>query len=349
MRPESAHQPPDPVAGPADVLVDNYLALMDDSVVAILPHALRITAELEVADALAGGPRPVGELATLVGADPGSLYRLLRALAGVGFFVESADRTFGLTDRGDRLRSDGPRSLRESLLNLDSCRTWHAGADSIRSGGPVFPRLLGGTFFDHKDTGTAANLAFLRRMRERAARLYPAVVDAVDWAATSVLMDVGGGDGYLLTRILRRAPHLAGVLFDRPAAIEVVQGSDELGAVADRCRLVGGNFFDSLPGGADTHLMCSVLHDWTDEEATSILRTSRGALRAGGRVLVVEMVLPAGDPRHPGSWSDLGMMILTGGRERTEAELAGLLAGAGFGPPTVTPVAGSFFSVLEAR
>jgi hypothetical protein len=339
------HQP-DPLGDP---VVADYLALMDDSAVAVLPHALRIASELGVPAALAGGPATVDVLGGWLDAAPQSLYRLLRALTSVGFLTESPTRTFALTSLGTRLLPGDGAGVAESVHNLESCRAWHDGAASIRSGGAVFASVHGDNFFAHKDTSLDAGRAFLRRMRERASRLYPRIAEAIDWRPTSVVMDIGGGDASVLTRILRHAPHLTGVLFDRTPVIEAVKEAGTPELLPDRLNLSVGDFFETVMPGADTHLLCSVLHDWTDDEAVAILRNSRRALSAGGRLLIVEMVVPDGDEPHPSKWSDLGMMILTGGRERTLMEFTGLLTRAGYGLSATYGVPGSFFSVLEAN
>jgi SAM-dependent methyltransferase len=330
-------------------LLDDFLALVDDSCVAVLPHVLRIAAELDVAGVLATGPRTVEEIAHAVGADPDLLYRLVRALASVGMLSEEAPRCFRLTGSGHRLRADVAGSVRQSVLNVDSQLAWLRGLETVRAGRPAFDRALGDRFFAHKDGDADANRSFLHRMRERAGRLYPRFATATDWRQCGTVMDVGGGDGYQLERILRHAPHLDGVLFDRPAVVEAVRQAGNLAPFGDRYRLAGGDFFAALTEGADTHLLCSVLHDWTDDEAVAILRNSRSALLPGGRLMVVEMLVPPGDRWHPSKWSDLGMMVLTGGRERTATEFEELLGRADFTLSAVRAVPDSPFSVLEAK
>ncbi len=327
-----------------DVVAD-YLGLMDDSAVAILPHALRIVDELGVPAALADGPCSLECLAGVASADPDRLRRLLRALTSVGFFSEDDDG-INLTALGRRLLPSHPAGVAESLHNLESFRAWHEGAAAVRSGRASFDDVYGADFFEHKDVEVAANRAFQQRMHERAERLYPRMAEAVDWRRSTTVMDLGGGGGHVLARVLERAPHVSGVVLDRPAVIAVTE--QRRGDLPARVSLVAGNFFDAVPPGADTHLLCSVLHDWTDDQVVEILRASSRGLPPAGRVLIVEMLVPDDDGSHPSKWSDLGMMILTGGRERTLAEFARLLDRAGFGVPSVHVVPDSAFSVLEA-
>jgi hypothetical protein len=330
----------DPIS---DALVEEYLQLVDDSCIAILPHALRILTELDVPAALADGPMEVARLSTMVGADAGSLYRLLRAMATVGFVTEAPAQRFALTARGRRLLPGTAGSLHHSIGNLESQSAWIEGAKTIRSGKAAFADAHGASFFAHKEQDGDANHDFTQRMRERAGRCYANVAELVDWSTSTVVLDIGGSDGFLLHRILTAAAHLRGVLFDRPSVAAPAPAG-----LNGRWQCVAGDFFERVPPGADTHLLGSVLHDWDDDLATTILRNSRAALTPGGRLLMVEMVVPTTGEWHASKWSDVGMMILTGGRERTEPEFRALLARVGYVLTAVTPVPGSAFSVLEA-
>jgi hypothetical protein len=160
------------------------------------------------------------------------------------------------------------------------------------------------------------------------------------------VLDVGGGDGFLLDQVLRHSPQVSGVLFDRPTVIDSVALD---GRLDGRIRLEAGDFFDKIPPGADTHLICSVLHDWDDCGVVTILSRSRAAINSGGRLLIVEMLRPEGNTWHPSKWSDLGMLVLTGGRERSEVEFRELLSRSGYVVSSVRDVPGSYFSLIEAR
>ncbi|MEU8759637.1 AMP-binding protein [Streptomyces sp. NPDC048659] len=333
-----------------DPIVRDYLTLVDDSMVAVLPHALRIAVELGVADVLDPAcPLPVAKTAELIDADPDALGRLLAALTAAGFFAGDREGGFRLTALGARLRRDHPDSLSASLVNAESPLAWLRATDTFRTGTASFGDGADndgdGGFFGVKNSRRGENLAFLRRMRERTGRLYRQAAGAVDWSDARVIMDIGGADGFLLGEILAVAPHADGVLFDRPSVIEEVN----LRGGVPGCRPVAGDFFASVPTGADTHLLCSVLHDWTDAQAVDILRSSRRALPAGGRLLVIEMLVPEDGAGHVSHWSDLGMMVLTGGRERDRAGFRRILEAAGYELHRVLPIPGSPFSVIEAR
>ena len=335
---------------PADAIIEDYLSLVDDSMVAVLPHALRIMVELGVADVLdTDRATPVKVVATAVDADPDALARLLRALASVGFLIEECEDCFCLTPLGTRLRHDVENGLHASLANAESQLAWLRATDTLRNGLPAFNLRLGQDFFGAKEADRGANLAFLGRMRERTGRLYRQVSQAVDWRPSQVILDIGGADGFLLGEILGVAQHAKGILFDRRQVIdELESGGGRLGPAVERCRMVAGDFFEAVPDGADTHLLCSVIHDWPDDQARLILASSLAALAPGGHLLIVEMLVPPGTAHHPSRWSDLGMMVLTGGRERTLAEFDRLLDSAGYSLRGVSPIPGSSFSVIEA-
>jgi SAM-dependent methyltransferase len=161
-------------------------------------------------------------------------------------------------------------------------------------------------------------------------------------------MDIGGGTGTVISAILQAQPQLSGVLFDRRSVIDLAAHDTPLAPVRDRCTLVTGDFFDELPQGADVHVLGSVLHDWDDEKAADILRASLRALPPGGRILVCELLVPEATEPHPARWSDLGMLVLLGGRERTLSEFDKLFAAAGLVRTRVLPVGESSFSLIEA-
>lgn len=333
----------------ARAIVEDYLRFCDDSAVGILPYALAIAARLGVADLVHGGTTGLDDLAGALRTDPDSLRRLLRALVTCGLLEERPRGCFALTRLGDVLRSDSPRSQRARLSNLDSYRAWLAAADAMEVGRPAFERTFSATFFGHKEADPEAGRQFDRRMRERSTCLYVDVLARHDWSGSRRVMDVGGGTGTVLAAVLEAAPHLHGILFDRRQVLERVRWHGPLGRVAARCACVAGDFFHALPAGADTHLMCSVLHDWDDERAALILRNSARALRPGGRLLVCELVVPDPSRWHPGTWSDLGMMVVLGGRERTRHEFARLLDAAGFELVSVAEPDNAAFSLLDAR
>jgi hypothetical protein len=313
---------------------------------------LYVVARLGVADVLAQGPRTGAELAAAVGADPDLLTRALRGLMLEEVLAEEEGGRFALTELGHCLRADAPGSMQGPVLARGEVY-YQAAAGAlaaVRHGGTAFEHVHGDRFFDHLRRHPEREAAFQASMAGRSEQEAGDVVAAYDFGGIGRLVDVGGGHGVLLGAILRSTPDLHAVLVDQPAVIE--EGRRHLAAegVADRCRLVGGDFFAEVPAGADAYLLSRVLHDWTDDDARRVLATCRSAMGPGSRLLVVEAILPERAADQPAVIRmDLYMLVLLGARERTEAQFRRLLADAGFEVRRVVPtrsVAG--LSVIEA-
>lgn len=312
-------------------------------------QSLYVAARLGVADLLREGPKPVEELARETGAETAALYRVLRLLASTGVFAEEGERAFGLSPLAEKLLS-GPGSMRAMALHLlegPSWRAWGELTHSVRTGATAFPEANGAEVFPFYLAHPESAAPFNEAMTEFSAMVGEAVVRAYDFSPYRVVADIGGGHGQLLASILKASPQSAGVLFDQP---EVVGGGREhlssLG-LGDRVRVEGGNFFEAVPGGADAYVLKFIIHDWDEERALTILRNVHRAAPEGARLLLVEGVVPEGDAPSLSKLMDVHMMVMTGGRERTEAEYADLLARAGFRLARVVPTESSM-SVIEA-
>ncbi|NIS65070.1 MAG: methyltransferase, partial [Gemmatimonadales bacterium] len=259
-------------------------------------QAIYVAAEIGIADLLAGGPRTADELAWETGAHGASLYRVLRALASIDVFREDEAGRFSLTPVGKLLASDAPGSKRSlaRMAGAEFYRSWGGLLSSVETGAAAFDKVFGTPFFHYM----SANPDRWRIYDDAMTGIHDSetvpVLDAYDFAPFRTIVDVGGGNGLALAAVLRRHPMARGVLFDLPPvaerAREVVGGCD----VSDRCDFVGGDFFDSVPSSGDAYLLRHVIHDWDDGEAVAILRNCRDAMRRGGKVLVVETVIPSG-------------------------------------------------------
>src|SRR5436190_2026355 len=289
---------------------------------ALTTRALAVVAELGIADALAGGPRPVAELADETGSDADSLRRFLRALASDGVFAEESPGVFGNTAASERLRRGGGWDDFAILFG----GIWHrtAGELDARTGEPTFPRIFGADFWswlaEHRDERAAFDRAMAQGKERRVEQLAE-----LDWRGDETVVDVGGGNGSLLVDLLARHPGLRGIVFDLPET-----NVDEA-SLGDRCTFVAGSFFERVPAG-DVYILSTILHDWDDEHAATILRTIHAAAPADARVLIIDSVVPAGNEPDGAKWLDLLMLALFAGRERDEAQWKALLAGAGFEP-----------------
>lgn len=311
-------------------------------------QALHVACTLGIADLLKDGPRSVGDLADATRTDVSALFRLLRALAGVGVFSETADG-FELTPLAECLRSDRADSVHGWAMHVGQpyyWETWGHLIDSVRTGEPAFPALYGTTPWDYREAHPEANAIFNAAMTELAVGVVDAVVESYDFSPFAVLVDVGGGEGTLLAGLLLANPSMRGILFDRSHVVESGGALLERAGVAERCEVVGGSFFDAVPAGADAYLLKSIVHDWEDALAITILRACREAIAADGKLLVVERVIRPGNDPDPAKYSDLNMLVMLGGRERTAEDFGKLYSQAGFQLTRVIPTP-SGFCIIE--
>jgi SAM-dependent methyltransferase len=315
-----------------------------------LSQAIYVAAKLELADLLTSGPRPVGDLAKACGADRSCLYRLLRALASVEMFAQTESGAFANTPLSERLRSDLPDSqwALAVMAGEESYRAWGELLHTVRTGETAFDKAVGRPIFEHLSENPGQAAIFDRAMTGVHGRETEPMIDAYDFSAIGALCDIGGGNGGVLAAILTRHVQLKGILFDLPHVVERAEKNLAATGAADRCQVISGNFFDSIPAGADAYLMRHVLHDWDDDNAVLILQNCRQVLPPDGRVLVVESIVPAGNEPSFSKLLDLAMMALPGGQERTEDEYRELFETAGLTLHQVTPTTGGV-EVIEAR
>ncbi|MGI8550738.1 MAG: methyltransferase [Dehalococcoidia bacterium] len=317
-------------------------------------QVVHVAAQLGLADFLANGPQRVEQLAVATGTHAPSLARLLRMLAALGVVAEETDGSIRLTPLGTPLRSGVPGSVRDRVLFLVGEWFWRSWGDllySVRTGKPAFDHVFGVSNFEYWDlnpeAGAIHDASFTAMARSTTAPL----VAAYDFAQFRTVADIGGSEGPLLAAILKANPSVRGILFDLP---HVVAGADSVLAgagVADRCMVVGGDFFTAVPTGADAYILKYIIHDWDDERAVAILAQCRAAMAPWTTLLLIDQVLPerleAAASAVPAARLDLQMLVLTpGGRERTESEFRRLLEKAGLELRRVIPTQSPFF-ILE--
>lgn len=319
--------------------------------------AVGTVARLGVADALAAGSLELEDLAETVGADPRSLGRVLRALDDTGLFTRDGDRV-GLAPLGELLRSDVPGSARRAAEVSTQEWRWRAYGHlthSVVTGEPAFRLAHGVGLWEFLAREPDAAAVFNASMDRVAAANAAALVRDVDLSGIRRLIDVGGGHGVITRAVLEAVPAASAVIVDLPGVAEGARERMMEAGLADRCEVVEGDFFEAVPAGGDTHLLSWILHDWDDHAAARVLANCRSALAPGGRLLIVEMVVPGpGDPPDPVldhlvKVADLEMLVTVGGRERTEAEYRDLLEDAGFALARIVPLGGLPWSVIEAR
>ena len=295
-------------------------------------QALYAAAALGVADQLLAGPAAAEVLAERTGAHPPSLHRLLRTLAGVGVFTEPEPGVFALTPLGQTLTSSQPGSMRD--LAIMFMETHYAPfaelIHAVRTGRPAAEHYYGEPFFAWLSHHPEQASRFTAAMANLTSGFKTAAIASLPLDDTRTIVDVGGADGTVLATILAAHPHMRGVLFDLPHVITSAPETLARHGVDDRVDCVGGDFFESVPAGADAYLVSVVLHNWPDQQAQRILANIAAAGGSGARLLMIEFVVPPGDTPHLSKMSDLNMLAMLDGKERTETEWRELLTAADF-------------------
>src|SRR5262245_11810303 len=315
-------------------------------------RVLCAAARLGVADALKEGERSVQEIAGSCAAEPASLHRLLRTLAAMGVVTQSEPDRFVLTELGEPLIKDLPSSvwpavifwadwLADNWASLTECVRTGKSAASLRpeimkrwqedpEGPEIFPTVMG--------TSPAES--------------YQPIARSWDFSNARVVADLGGGGGAMIEAILATYPRVRGMLVDLPSSIDAAKPRFSSTQIAPRLQLVAADLSKEVPNGADVHVLKHVLHGYADDAAVQILRGCRASLPDDGHILIVEFVLPdvieyADADLEKRLLSDLNMLAVTGGKERSISEWRTLMARAGLRCNRVIPVSGDLVSVIE--
>src|SRR5260370_1097087 len=314
-----------------------------------ISRCIYLACKVGIADLVKNESKTAAELAAVTGTDGFSLVRVMRALASVGVFSQDAEGRFAITALSETLRSDIRGSLRAfamTELGEEHYPAWGELLHSVRTGEIAFDHAFGMPvwefFAKHPDNARIFNDA----MSGMTAQANEAILSQYDFAGINTLVDIGGGHGGLITSILQRYPAMNGILFDSPQVIEGAKAPVDASGVGDRCRLVAGNFFESVPEGGNAHILKWIIHDWNDDQSVAILKNCHRALPENGKLILVEAVVPASNEPHFSKFIDLNMLVMTGGRERTEEEFRALYKTAGFRLTRVVPT-DSPFSVIE--
>lgn len=290
-------------------------------------RVVHVAAKLGLADRLKEGPLAADALAAEVEADPSCLYRLLRCLAGLGVLRQDEEERFHLTPVSELLLSDAPDSLRylAMMYGEEQFRAWEDLHYSVKTGKTAFEHVFRQPFFEYYASHPEAAEIRNRGLAAASRLLIRSVVEACDFSRYKTVVDIGGGSGELLSEILKAYPKLQGVLFELPETVGRARRCLEANGVLDRCELLGGDFFFCVPEDGDAYVLAHIIHDWNDEDSVKILRNCREAMNARSRLYIVEKVIPPANVAHLSKLDDVNMMVLTGGRERTEQEYRSLL------------------------
>jgi hypothetical protein len=316
-------------------------------------HALGLAAELRLADLIRDDVRDSAELARETGTHEPSLRRLLRMLAAVGITTEPSPDRFGLTELGAQLRSDSPDSLysfTRFFCHESHFRAWLGLGHSVRTGEAAWEHVFGTTIYSSFGEDPELGALFNRATGQESRISAELVAAAYDFADVTTVVDVGGGDGALLKAVLMANPHLTGIVFDSPSCVARAETVLTEAGVADRCEVVGADFFTAIPAEGDLYIIKSDIQDWDDDAARIVLRSCRKYLPGTARLLIVGSVLPeTASPGEPVVFlTDMNMLVSSGGQVRTEREFRALFADSGFAVRSVGIGAAGPLSIIEA-
>ncbi len=318
----------------------------------MISAALYPVTKLGIAELLADGPKSIAQLAEETGANQDGLYRVLRALACVGLFAENPTRTFALTPASNLLRSDVTGNLRDLvawMTNEFHFRTWGDMMHSVLTGRPSVEKVYGKVCFEAFQDLPETNVEFNNAMTNISAMTIPTILEHYDFSGIGTLVDLGGGHGLLISQILKHYPEMKGMLFDLPHVLEGAKSRIQRLGLTSRLDTCPCNFFESVPAGGDAYIMQHILHDWTDEQCSVILKHVHKALagKKHGKLIVLDSLVNTDGHFDFTKWKDLEMLLLPGGRERTEEEFRTLLGNAGFKITRTIPLP-SMVSIIEA-
>jgi O-methyltransferase domain/Dimerisation domain len=309
-----------------------------------IARSIYLAAELGLADHVNNTPKSISTLATETETDSKSLYRLMRALASVGIFTEVSDQRFALTPLAETLQTDAPDSLRYAAMSQmgnEHSLGWSNGLVSLKTGKVAFDAAAGMSVWDYYAQHPEEANAFSQFNSNLGDTTSQAVIPSYDFSQFKMIVDVGGAQGSLLRAILQAHPMLKGILLDLPEVIAKARFD------STNIRPIAGNFFESVPTGGDAYLLRWILHDWNDQKAATILRNCHQSMPDTAKLLLFEGILPPGNEPSPLKFFDTVMLMMTGGRERTEEEYRSLLRSNGFELTQVIPTP-SLVSILEA-
>jgi len=327
--------------------------LLELIAIRLISESIYVAAALGLADLLADGPKNVEELAKTTGVGASSLRRVMRALVTFDVFAQDSDGRFAMAPTGEFLKRETEGSLHSAALFFGGERG--AKVDElflhcVKTGDTAWKTISGGNWISWLQSNSEWNSLFNMMMTAFSTLHLTGVLEAYDFSYASRIVDVGGGHGKIISEILKRYPRTHGVLFDLPHALEGGRKTIAQAGLTDRCEVVSGDFFVSVPSGADVYVLSRVIHDWNDEKAIAILKVVRKAIAPTGRLILLEVMLRPGQTKVYPVLSDLNMLVRTGGCERTEEEYRTLYDSAGFAlTRTVATIAPTGTTVIEGR
>jgi hypothetical protein len=314
-------------------VLNNVINLLSCTAVGFMKsQAVFAAAKLGIADLLKDGSKSTENLAKITGSHNESLYRLLRALASIGVFAETGNRTFANTQMSTMLCSDISISLRPYFLLIGDKSWWYSWGDlffSVKTGKCAFENIFNTGYTEYLKDNPEINQIFNDCMTNVSETNNSAIIRNYDFSVYYEVIDVGGGHGSLLASILKSNPGIKGILFEQPHVVEAFNGFDT--EIKNRCQSISGDFFEEIPRGGDVYILKQIIHDWNDEFSIRILENCRKSMKMNSRLLVIDAVINDSSEQSVNKFFDLHMLVTaSGGKERTKPEFQKILNSAGF-------------------
>jgi hypothetical protein len=314
-------------------------------------RAVFVIAKLGIPDLLHTGPKTADELASATETHAASLFRVLRALVSVGVLHSDNENRFSNTPVSETLTTDAPGSLRWftiSELGQEHYPAWGNLMHSVRTGEIAFDNFYGADVWAYFKDNPEDAAVFNNSMSGMTAVVNETLRSLYDFSKFKTVVDIGGGHGGLITEILQSSRNAKGILFDAPEVISGARDRLESAGISDRCEAIAGDFFKAVPAGGDAYVLKWIIHDWNDEQATTILKNCRAQMGPDARLIIVDCVVPETAEPHFSKFIDLNMLVMTGGKERTAKEFEQLLTASGFQVLQVIPT-DQPTSIIEAQ
>jgi hypothetical protein len=331
-------------------MVPANVAVFEKSQAFWIAKAIGVTCELNISDKLISGPMKIEEIALATNTNPHALYRLMRALAGEGVFKESKGRVFSNTRLSKGL-TKGRGSMKYMIRHQFNETNWKIIGNlgqSILTGKSAAREIFGTDAFSHLEKNPEKNELYNKAMTNTSALSSAAFLAAYSFKNCKFIVDVGGGEGYLLSMILNKYKHMNGIVYDLPHVVKAADQNFRKFGVGERAILEAGNFFNTVPAGGDVYIMKNILHAFDDEVCRGLLENVGRAMQRGNKLLIMEAVIEENNSPAYGKMFDLQMLIGTdGGKERTQKEFESILKKSGFRLMKVIPTV-SPFSIVEA-
>ena len=309
--------------------------------------AIHIAAKLNIAELIAAhGPMNASQLAEKTGSNKEAIYRLLRALASNGIFAENQNENFALTPLAECLKENHPESMKAMAISAGGLfyKAYNELPFAVQSGEPGWHKALGMGPFEYLTNNPEEGKIFDRAMTNFHGGETQPMIDNYDFSVFDTVVDIGGGNGDVLSSVLKQNQGVNGVLFDMPEVVARAMANISTNGLSSRIEINAGDFFESVPSG-DAYILRHIVHDWSDEDAVAILVNCRKAMNPDGKIVVVEAVIPKGNDPHPFKWLDITMLMI-GGKERTKEQFETLFTRAGLKLTRIIPVTPTI-SIIE--